>query len=490
MNAPLRRVATVISAIFLLLVGAATYHQVIAGPDYRDDPRNLRVAASLTGRERGTIITADGVVIARSQTNPEDPRLFRRTYPERELYAHLVGYSTVLFGSTGLERAASTDLISDRDSTISGVINALLGGDLRPRGLRLTIDHDLQRTAGEALGGQRGAVVALDPATGAVLAMVSSPTFDPTTLLGTASSTAGAALDSDPNQPLLNRAIAETYAPGSTFKVVTAAAALEAGTASPGTPFPDQLAVELPGSTATISNYDDDLCADGTTVTLAVAFARSCNTVFAMLGLEVGADTLVSSAEAFGWNEQVPFELPSTPSRIPSAESFLNDRPGVAQSAIGQRDVRATPLQMALAAAAVANGGEVMEPFLVAEVFNADAEIERRTEPAVWRRAMSPSTADVLTELMERVITAGTGGRAAVPGVRIAGKTGTAEVPASPPDVWFVAFGPVDPAEGQPQIAIAVVVEAGGDAGERATGGTVAAPIARSILFEFFGIQE
>jgi peptidoglycan glycosyltransferase len=435
------------------------------------------------------VITLDGVVVAESIPNPDDTRLFTRRYPEGDLYAHIVGYTSLLFGTTGLERERSGVLVSNRDATISGVLNALLGGDLRPRGIRLTIDDSLQRIAAEALGDQRGAVVALDPDTGAVLAMVSRPGFDPNPLLGTDAGPAGEALESDPARPLLNRAIGATYAPGSTFKIVTAAAALESGSVSAGSTFPDPVALELPGSTATIRNFDREVCIDGSQVTLEQAFIRSCNTIFAMLGLQLGADPIVGAAEALGFNDRPQFDMEVVASAIPPADSFENDLPGVAQSAIGQRDVRTTPLQMALLTSAVANGGEIMTAHLVAEVFNSDAEIESTTEPEVWRRAMSPATAEAITDLMERVVTSGTGGRAAVPGVRIAGKTGTAQVPDASPHAWFVGFGPVGADAGTPRIVVAVLVEAGGEAGEDATGGAVAAPIARAVFSEFFGVR-
>jgi len=456
-NGPIRYLATALFVAFAVLVGAVSYRQVVAADDYRDDPRNLRVAAGRSGRERGLIITADGEIVAASEANPDDPLGFRRTYPYRDLYSHIVGYATLLFGSTGLEETHSADLVSDRDATISGVITAILGGDLRPSGLLLT--------------------------------MVSTPGFDPNELLGPGTAPIGQALEDDPAEPLLNRATAATYPPGSTFKVITTAAALQSGVASSGTEYPDLVELELPGSTATISNFDGGVCTNGTEVSLADAFTRSCNTIFGMVGMQAGAEALVDAADGFGFNLAVPFDLRTVPSVIPPAASFENDLPGVAQSAIGQRDVQATPLQMAMVAAAVANGGEMMEPYLVQEVFNADGIVEKTTEPVAWRRAVSPATAATLTDLMERVVTAGTGRRAAVPGVRLAGKTGTAEVPGAAPHAWFIGFGPVDAGDA-PQIALAVLVESGGDAGESASGGTVAAPIAKAVFSEFFGLGD
>jgi len=487
MNGPIRHVAAALFIGMAALVVGVSWLQVIQAPEYRDDPRNARVVTAQAGRERGTIITSDGVVVATSEADPGDPQVFRRLYPEGGEYAHVVGYSTALFGNTGLEASRSSVLVSDRDSTISGVLNAVLGGDLRPRGLRLTLNHELQTAARDALAGQKGAVVALDPATGAVLVMVSNPTFDPNTLVGIDAAPVGDALVDDPDEPLLNRAAQATYNPGSTFKVITAGAALETGIAGPGTQFDDVVELELPGSTATIRNFSRGPCTDGGQVSLTTAFARSCNTIFGALGLELGAPPLVARAEAFGFNTEPATDFPAAESVIPDADTFENALAAVAQTAIGERDVRATPLQMATVAAAVANNGEVMEPYVVAEVFTADAAIESRAEPTLLARAISPATAEAIAEMMERVVTSGTGSRAAVSGVRIAGKTGTAQVPGGAPHSWFIGYGPVDPEPGQSQIAIAVVVESGGSVGEDATGGAVAAPIAQAVFARFFG---
>ncbi len=486
MNGPIRRLAAGLFGAMILLVATVTWVQVIRGPEYREDPRNARVIASRMGRERGTIITADGVVVAVSRANPSDPRVFRREYPEAELYAHSVGFSSVLFGDRGIEATYSSELVSDRDSTISGVINAILGGDLRPRGLRLSLIHDLQEIAAESLGDRKGAVVAMDAQTGAVLAMVSYPSFDPNTVLDVDAGPVGDALEADPDQPLLNRTSQSTYSPGSTFKTVVSAAAVETGIASPATTYPDPVELELPGSTATIRNYSRGTCAGGGSISLAVALAVSCNTTFGMIGMDLGAADLVGQAERFGFNRDPATEFPAVASVIPPVSAFDNDLPALAQTAIGQRDVRATALQMASVAGAIANGGEVVEPYLVAEVFTADGEVASVTEPTLLQRAVSPATASAVAEMMEGVITSGTGTRAAVSGVRIAGKTGTAEVPDSDPHSWFIGFGPVNPEPGERQIAIAVIVESGGG-GEDATGGTVAAPIAQRVLAEFFG---
>ena len=483
MNTPVRRIVWALLAGFVALILATTWIQAVAGPGYRDDPRNPRLSAWRVGRERGAIITDDAVVVGRSDPSPVDTQTFTRVYPTVERYAHTVGYVSVLFGSRGLERTRERDLVSHRDSTISGVLNAILGGDPRPRGLRLTFDDELQQIAATALEGSRGSIVALDPTTGAVLASVSTPGFDPNSLIGSDAGPAGSVLEDDPDLPLLHRAIATTYPPGSTFKVITTAAALETGIAGPTTEFPDPQALDLPGTSSTIHNYDDGVCADGRSVTLAEAFVRSCNTTFAALGMEVGAEALTATAEAFGFNQEVPYDLPVLASSMPDAAGYVDDPAAIAQNALGQRDVRATPLQMALVASAVANEGNIMIPYAVGAVFTHDGKIESATEPTLWRRAISPASAAVLSDLMERAVLSGTGQNAAVPGVRVAGKTGTAEVTGAAPHVWFIGFAPVDPEPGERQIALAIVLEDGGPAGETASGGSVAAPIA-SRMFE------
>jgi peptidoglycan glycosyltransferase len=485
MNAPVRRIVWALLAGFLALVLATTWIQVVAGPGYRDDPRNPRLSAWRVGRERGAIITDDAVVAGRSDPSSVDSQTFTRVYPTADRYAHTAGYVSVLFGSRGLERTREQDLVSHRDSTISGVLNAVLGGDPRPRGLRLTFDDELQQAAVDALDGSRGSIIALDPATGAVLASVSTPGFDPNSLVGSDAGPAGKSLEEDPDLPLLHRTIATTYPPGSTFKIVTTAAALETGIAGPSTEFPDPEALELPGTSATIHNYDDGVCADGRSITLAEAFIRSCNTTFGALGMQVGGDALAATAEAFGFNQEIPYDLPVLASTMPEADDFADDPAATAQNALGQRDVRATPIQMALVAAAVANDGNIMIPFVVGDVFTHDGKIESTAEPTLWRRAISPATAAVLSDLMEQAVLSGTGHNAAVPGVRVAGKTGTAEVTGSAPHVWFVGFAPVDPEPGERQIALAIVLEDGGPAGETASGGSVAAPIA-ARMFETY----
>jgi peptidoglycan glycosyltransferase len=473
MNGPIRRVATFLFIAFALLVLNVTYIQAIDTSRYRDNPLNPRVAASITGKERGLIVTADGTVLARSIADPTDPSLFTRTYPEGAVFAQVVGYSSLLFGDEGLERVYADDLRSKRDLTLSDVIGALMGRDLRPKSLQLTLDDGLQNAAFEALGDHTGSIVAIDPTTGAVLAMVSTPSYDPGSMLLPDAADVRAALLADPNEPLANRAVARTFPPGSTFKVIVAASAIENGVAGPDTAFLDPSEFPLPGSTSSISNYEPGPCADGTKVTLETAFRRSCNTIFAMLGLDVGAATLNETSVSFGFDVPSAFELPTEQSFFPSPDDL--DGPALAQSSIGQRDVRATPLEMATVAAAIANDGLLMQPYLVSRIIDAAGNTISEKTPELFGRAVSSATATIVAQMMEGVVASGTGTKATVPNIRVAGKTGTAETPSGSPDVWFIAFAPVE----HPTIALAVLVE---DAGENATGGSVAAPIAQKVL--------
>jgi len=474
MNRPTRRLAAGILIAFALLGLMTTWVQVVAADTYRLDPRNARFNLTQVGKERGLIVTADGQVVARSDPDPGTTGSFIRSYPTGPIFANVVGYSSLLFGEQGLERAYSTELRSRRDLTISDLLSVILGSDLRPLNLQMTLHDSLQRIAFEALGSQAGAVVALEPSTGAVLAMVSTPSYDPNLLVGPDAAAQWQALLTDPRRPLAQRATRELYPPGSTFKTVVSAAAIDSDYATPETMFPDEASFPLPGSTATIENASGGPCSNGVTTNLLSAFVRSCNTTFARLAVELGAETIGSVAERTGFNRDLPFNWTVVESVFPVG--VLNDDDAaLAQSGIGERDVRATPLQMALVAAAVANQGIVMSPYLVASTFDADGNEVQATEPAEFDSAFSLDTSQVLAQMMERVVTEGTGRQAAVPGVRVAGKTGTATGVEGRPHAWFIGFAPVE----APTIAIAVLVEA---AGESASGGGVAAPIAQTVI--------
>ncbi len=454
-----------------------TWVQVVAADTYRLDPRNARFNLTQTGKERGLIVSADGVVLARSDPDPATTGSFIRSYPEGAAFANVVGYSSLLFGEQGIERAYSADLRSRRDFTISDLLSVILGRDLRPQNLQLNIDASLQRLAYQALAGQAGAAVALDPLTGAVRALVTSPSYDPSLLLGTDAANQYQVLLEDPARPLSDRATRELYPPGSTFKTVVAAAAIDSGTATQETTFADPAEFPLPGSIAVIQNAGGGPCNNGTSTTLLQAFVRSCNTTFARIAIEVGAEPIGEIAQQIGFNREIPFPWPVAESAF-ATSVLANDDAALGQSGIGERDVRTTPLQMAMVAAAVANQGTVMVPNLVARIFDSDGNEVETVEPTVLDTAFTPDTAFVMSQMMERVVTEGTGRQAAVPGVRVAGKTGTSTGVEGRPHAWFIGFAPVD----APTIAVAVFVEAGGNIGENASGGSVAAPIASQLF--------
>lgn len=485
MNGPVRRLSIGLFTAFFVLLGAVTWFQVIHADELKADPRNPRPALSDRGKERGLIVTIDGVVVAESVENPEENNSYIRLYPGGEAFAHVVGYNSYLIGDSGLERAYAEELRSKRDLTISDLVSVILGRDLRPESLETTVNAALQQAAFEALDGQRGAIVALDPSTGAVLTAVSSPSFDPELLLGEDADAQWEKLLAAPGSPLSDRATKEIFAPGSTFKTIVAATALDTGEAEPATEFPDPEEYQLIGSTATISNYGGGVCNDGVSVTLLQAFVRSCNTIFADLSVQLGAEDIGITAEAMGFNQEIPFPW-EVPNAVFPVSELIDDPAALAQSGIGERDVRATPLHMAMVAATVANGGVTPTPYLVNRIVDANGETVETIESPTLGRAMAPATASILGQMMERVVTEGTGRLAAVPGFRVAGKTGTAEGSGELPDVWFIGFAPVD----KPTIAIAVFVEEGGNVGESATGGSVAAPIASQLIELWLSLSQ
>ncbi len=481
MNRALRRTGIAVTILLLALVGQLTYLQVVAADRLANDPRNVRRATRDFSRPRGDIVTSDGVIVAHSVPS-HDEFEYRRVYPEGPLYAQVSGYQSFVFGNTGVE-ASYNDALIGRDARLQlRNIRDLLIGRPQTGTAVLTLSDKVQRVARDALEGQRGSVVALDVTNGAVVAMYSNPTFDPNVMTSHDFAAVQAAFDllkADPANPALPRTYRETYPPGSTFKAVTASVALETGTAEPDTQFPTLTRLPLPQSTSSISNFGGEACGG----TLFTSFTVSCNTTFARLGLELG-DRFVPGMERFGIRHAPPLDV--RPSAVestgPAPGSFERNQPAFAMAGIGQGpDLRVTPLEMALVAAGIANQGTIMRPHVVGELRDYQRRVVSRTRPSRWLTATDPATAAEVTAMMISVVNdpRGTGTAARIPGVTVAGKTGTAETgPNANPHAWFIAFAPAE----APRFAVAVLVEHGGNRGSEATGGRVAAPIARAVL--------
>lgn len=478
MNNPIRRLALVIAVMFCSLLVASTWIQFVQAGELRDKPGNRRTLLATYSRERGQILVGNQAV-ARSEKT-DDEFAYQRSYPQGSTYSHITGYQSFIYGTGGgLEHSADQLLTGDDPRLFFRRLGDLLTGR-QPSGinLELTIDPRAQKAAEEGLGDQRGAVVALDPRTGAILALVSHPEYDPNSLSGHDSAAvqkAWARLNADKSRPLVNRAIGgDTYPPGSVFKVVTAAAALESRRFDENSRLPGPAKLRLPQTTIDLPNAGGGAC-DGGTVSFTRALAKSCNTAFGWLGMQLGAQSMRDQATKFGFGQQLSIPMPVTPSRMPDQINA----PQEALTAIGQYDVRVTPLQVAMIAAGVANDGVVMQPYLIRQTKGSDLQVLDQTTPRQLSRAVSGDTAKALTRMMESVVTEGTGTRAAIDGIPVAGKSGTAEHgEGTDPHAWFMSFAPAN----DPKIAVAVVVEDGGNAGSEAAGGRISAPIARDVM--------
>ena len=450
-------------------------HRTGIDPATGDVVSNPLLANQALTTPRGTIYDRDGRVLAQTIS---DDGIAHRLYPEPST-AEVTGYfSPLLYGASGLE-AARDDQLAGRagGNPFRDALDALRGLPTRGNDLHLTLDAGLQRQAHDALGGRPGAAVLLDVETGAVLALASSPSFDPNALAAMTpdqrapAQTAWAALTTDPSAPLVQRATSGLYPPGSTFKTITATAAIDTGAADPETIYEDAGQITIAGHTLIEQNRPNDA---QTLWSLTDAFAFSLNVVFAQIGLQLGSETLAEAARGWGWDGEIPFDLPVEPSRVSAAPDFLDDPVALAQTAFGQGELLATPLQMALVAAGVANDGQIMRPYLVAAVSAPDGESARHTRPSPWRRGTDPQSARQTAAMMVYAVENGALGPASLPGYTIGGKTGTAETGRGDPHAWFIGFVGL-PGE-EPRYAVAVVVEAGGG------GGQVALPIGRDLL--------
>lgn len=478
MNTPLRRVASVVLVMFLGLMVSTTWIQFFQADTLNNDARNVRTTYREYDRFRGPIVVA-GEAVA-SSTPVDGPFGFQRQYANGPLYGHVTGFFSVVNGRSEIEDKENSYLNGTANSLWVDRLRSLLTGEQQQgSSVELTIDPVVQQAAYDALGDQRGAVVAIEPKTGRILALVSKPSYDPNALAVHSSSAASKAyqdLLAADGSPLTNRAIrGNTYPPGSTLKLVTSAAAIESGayTADTVIPAPDRF--PLPQSTSVMRNFGDIRCSPSGEMSLADALRISCNSAYAGLGVTLGDDALRSQSEKFGFGSDLSVPMKVTPSYFPEDP----DAPQTALAAIGQGDVRVTPLQVAMISAAIANGGVEMAPYTVETIRSADLDVVSKTEPSALRTSVSPSTAEQLTQMMVGVVDSGTGTGAQIPGVQVAGKTGTAETTKeAAPHAWFTGFAPAN----DPQVAVAVVVENGGSMGSEATGGAVSAPIAKAVM--------
>lgn len=483
MNRQIRRVGIVLSACFLALFLQLNYLQVLSADRLANHPRNVRTLLRDYAKPRGQILSADEAIVAESI--PVDSELkYLRAYPQGALFGHVSGFFSFSLGATGIEASYNDELTGKSQQRELRNLSDILAGKEQTGTVVLGISAKAQQAARDALAhaGKRGSVVVLDPTTGLILAMYSAPSYDPSPLAAHNQQSvqqAYAAFESDPENPMLARAFRERYPPGSTFKVVTAATALEQGGVTPETTFPMLRELDLPQSDKALRNFGGKECGGS----LSDAFRVSCNTVFGQLGLDLGEE-LVKGIESFGIGESIPFDLRAASSAGPEPGSFRKNQPSFANAAIGQGDVATTPLQMALVAAAIANEGTIMKPHVVREIRDQDGVVIETIQPSEWRQAVSRATALDVRQLMINVVRAGTGTAARISGVQVAGKTGTAQAPGGSPHAWFIGFAPAE----APRFAIAVIVERGGSRGDEATGGRVAAPVARAVLTDLLGL--
>jgi penicillin-binding protein A len=474
MNRQIAQLFGLFVLLFAVLVAFTSYWSVLDAEGLEDNPSNRRALIREQKVPRGLILASDGrTVLARSipRGRGED-RIFTRIYPTRGLFSHPVGYSFIRNGRISLEQSRNDELAGEEDE-FESIFTGLEGKEREGLDVITNLSVPGTEAAVAGLAGRKGAVVAIEPQTGKVRVMVSIPEYDANLI-----PTEFGRLNNDPNKPTLNRTTQELYPPGSTFKVVTATAALDSGKITPESIIDGSSPREISG--VPLSN------AGGVSfgpISFTDALTNSVNTVFAQVGEQVGRGTLVEYMKRYGFYEDPPLDYPGTqmvPSGIINGDGdYVEDGFDVGRVAIGQGglegEIRSAPLQMAQVAAAVAGGGRLMKPQLTDRVVRKDGRVAERIDPDLQSRVMKPETADQLTAMMSRVVEEGTGTAAALSGITVAGKTGTAEVGANREftQPWFIAFAPVD----NPRMAIAVTVE-------RTTGqgGTVAAPIAKQVL--------
>lgn len=485
MNKQIRRLAAALLLCYLALFVQLNLLQVVKRDELAANPNNTRAVLREFDKPRGSIVTADGLTIAESVPSaPGDKYKFQRRYPAHDLFANLTGYYTFAYGSTKVEKKYNDVLTgSTSEQQLRAITNILSSAD-NTGTVKLTIRADLQLVARSALGEREGSVVVMDPHTGAVLAMWSWPSFDPNQVVIHDDKKAGDVitfLNASPGKPTLNNAYQERYMPGSAFKIVTTSIGLENHALDLSSTFPDEREWLPPQTDNPIQNYQGELCGGD----LAEVFARSCNTPFARTGALMGADVMVAGTQQWGIGEEIPFDLPGgAESHFGTVDDFKGAIPKLAISSFGQDDDLIVPLQMAMFSSTVANGGVMMQPYVVDETLDHNGATLDKTTPKAWKTPISPGTASILNQLMVGVVNGGTA-RCCMQlenGIQAAAKTGTAQLNAlgeqQRSHAWITAFAPAE----APQYAVAVVLKGVNDEISDGTGGRLAGPIAKTVL--------
>jgi len=482
MTPEIRRVANVILLMFLSLFIAASAMQVVNADSLNNDSRNQRAVFDGYKTQRGAILVDNNPI---AESNPSsDAYHFLRKYSGQQ-YSAITGFYSLYQGRTGLENYLDNSLRGDNSAQFFEQLNALFSGNpVTGASVELSIDAKVQQVAWDALGDNKGAVIAIDPTTGRIIALVSKPGFD-ANLLSTHNTADASAnykkLLTRKDAPLINRAIGgDLYAPGSIFKLVVASAAFESGKYTPKSTLTNPRKYTLPGTKTTITNSGEGSCGGASKVSIATALKLSCNIPFAQLGIALGQDAIAEQAKKFGFGESVTIPMKSTASVYPTGM----DDSQTGLSSFGQFDVRVSPLQMVMVSAAIANDGIQMQPYLVDQIFTSNLTLLQETKPAELRRAISTSTAESVKKMMIAAVADGVSSNARIPGVVVAGKTGTAENGVGQPyTLWFTGFAPAN----NPKVAIAVVVENGGGFGQSGRGNSLAAPIAKKVMQAVLG---
>ncbi|WP_242088006.1 peptidoglycan D,D-transpeptidase FtsI family protein [Microbacterium lacticum] len=479
MTRELKRLSIIMVVMFFGLFGATSWIQVVQAQTLAENPENRRTLYDSFEVQRGSIIAGDEVIASSVPT--DDIYSWQRQYADAPMWAPVTGYiNPVLQSATGIEQAMNRELSGTASSQFLSRVDQIITGQ-PPRGsnVLLTLDPALQRVATEALGSYQGAVVAIEPSTGRVLAMVTSPSYDTNTLAvhdSAAVNTTYHELLNAAVDPLANRTIDTLNPPGSTFKLVVASAALASGKFTPDSTFANPSSYVLPGTSTAIHNFDGNTCGPGDQVSLATALRLSCNIPMAQLAVALGDDAIRDEAKKYGFNTR--FDIPLAVSASNYPEGSLSDDQ-TAQTGYGQLDVKATPLQIAMVSAGIANHGIVMNPRMVDRVVAPDLTVQQTFENTEFGRALSEQDAATMTSLMIANVSNGAASGARIEGVDVAGKTGTAEHgPGDPYTLWFTGFAPAD----DPTVAVAVMIEDGGGLGQSGTSNGIAAPIAKKVI--------